>query len=231
MIHLALIGKSIQHSQSQSIYEKLLRKKINYDLLDYSSKDIIPSLDYLFSKYEGVSVTTPYKKFFLDKVKLSPGVSEVQAINCLSKNKDGYWGHNTDLLALEEIIEAHLLNFKTLGFYILGDGVMAKVVSYISEKKSIPYKLLARKNNENFSNLSLINKLNSEEKTIIINCCSRDYVFNGEVEKKFTFWDLNYAHRAHKKLFFSKECQYIDGLGLLSLQAKYALDIWKIKKS
>ena len=230
MIHLALIGKSIQHSKSQSMYEQILETKINYDLLDFSCEEKIPSLDYLFSKYEGVSITTPYKPFFLDKINLSSGVNEVKAINCLAKNKNGYWGYNTDLLALEEIVRNQLLKYKSIGFYILGDGVMSRVLSYICEKKLIPYKILSRKNSENFSSLTLVNKLNSEEKTIIVNCCSRDFIFNGEIGVNFTFWDLNYSHKPHKDLFLSKESQYIDGLELLKLQAKYALEVWKIKK-
>jgi len=229
MIKLALIGKSIQHSKSQSMYERLLKTKISYDLLDYSRERDIPSLDSLFSKYEGISITSPYKPFFLDKINLSPGVSIVKAINCLAKNEKGYFGYNTDLLALEEIINNFYLKYKTIAFYILGSGVMARVVSHVCGKKSIPYKILSRKNYKGFENLNLINKVNSEDKTIIVNCCSRNYVFNGEIEKDFIFWDLNYSFKPHKDIFKSMECEYLDGLELLNLQAKYALDIWEIR--
>tara|TARA_Y100001970_G_C14191289_1_gene835539 strand:+ start:1080 stop:1775 length:696 start_codon:yes stop_codon:yes gene_type:complete len=231
MIKLALIGKSIQHSKSQDMYEQLLNTKISYDLLDYPDVKVIPSLDSLFSKYEGVSVTSPYKPFFLDKINLTPDVEAVKAINCLAKNKDGYWGYNTDLLAIEEITNNFFLKYRDIGFYILGDGVMGKVVSYICGKKSIPHKVLSRKNHDNFSSLSLLNKVSSESKTIIVNCCSRNFIFNGEIDSDFIFWDLNYSFKPHKELFLSKTCEYIDGLELLNLQAKYALSIWGIKKT
>ncbi len=230
MINLALIGKAIQHSKSQSMYEDLLSTKVNYDLLDYFTEDEIPSLEFLFSKYEGISITSPYKEFFLDKVNLSSDVKRVKAINCLTKTQKGYYGYNTDLLALEEIINNFLQKYKTIGFYILGDGVMGRVVSFICEKQSIPYQILSRKKCENFSNLTLLNKINSEKKTIVINCCSRNYIFNGDIDNNFIFWDLNYSFKPHDDLFLSNGCEYIDGLELLNLQAKHAIEIWGVQK-
>ena len=231
MINLALIGKDIQHSKSQIMYEDILNSKINYDLLDCFNEKEIPSLESLFSKYVGVSITSPYKPFFLDKINVSPGVSAVKAINCLAKDDNGYHGYNTDLLALEEIISNFILKYKTVAFYILGDGVMARVLKYISEKKSIQYKILSRKTTEDFGTLLLNKKISFENKTIVVNCCSRNFVFNGEINNDFLFWDLNYSFKPHKDLFLSIDCDYLDGLELLNLQAKYALDIWGIKKS
>ena len=93
------------------------------------------------------------------------------------------------------------------------------VITYLCDQMLIPYTLLSRKNTKGFKKLSLINKVRSEEKTIVVNCCSRDYVFNGEIDKEIIFWDLNYSFEPHKTLFSSMDCKYIDGLELLNLQA------------
>ena len=62
---------------------------------------------------------------------------------------------------------------------------------------------------------------------IIINACSRNFVFQGNIPKECVFWDLNYIYEPH---FYIKEIvkEYIDGLELLKLQAKHALDFWNL---
>ncbi len=59
---LALIGKNISHSKSPEIYNKLLNNQVEYTLLDCDTVDAIPSLDELMKKFDGVSITSPYKE-------------------------------------------------------------------------------------------------------------------------------------------------------------------------
>jgi len=64
MISLALLGKNISHSKSREVYEELLAEKIDYKIYDCPSPSDIPSLDAFFKKHKGLSITSPYKKFF-----------------------------------------------------------------------------------------------------------------------------------------------------------------------
>ena len=76
MIKLALVGKDIQHSRSGEIYRRLLKTDIQYDLLDYENSALIPPAADLFKVYDGISITSPYKKHFLnqflEKLKCQP---------------------------------------------------------------------------------------------------------------------------------------------------------------
>ena len=99
MISLALIGKGIQHSKSQKMYEELLLQKINYHLIDCYNEKEIPHLEELFSKYDGVSITSPYKTFFLNKLKLDNDVKKINAVNCIAKTDGDFRGFNNDLNA------------------------------------------------------------------------------------------------------------------------------------
>jgi shikimate dehydrogenase len=228
MISLALIGKDIQHSKSQKMYEDLLSKKINYELIDCPSEKEIPSLEELFSKFEGVSITSPYKTFFLDRLIIEDSVREISAVNCISKINNEYHGFNTDLIALNDILEVYIHKFRNIGAYILGDGVMSRLLLYLFKLKNMPCHLFSRKRGDNFENLSLLNKIDCEEKTFVINCCSREFIFKGQINNKFIFWDLNYSFIAHQKFLPTIVDSYIDGLELLNLQAKHSLGIWDI---
>ena len=66
-VKLALIGSNIAHSKSQDMYEKILKQSINYDLIDVP-KNELPTLIDLAAQYDGVSITAPYKKDYLDKI-------------------------------------------------------------------------------------------------------------------------------------------------------------------
>ena len=228
MISLALIGKGIQHSKSQNMYEELLGQKINYDLIDCQNENEIPQLEEMFSKFDGVSITSPYKTFFLNKLKLDHDVKKINAVNCIAKIGGDFKGFNTDLIALDEIINNYIKNYGKLGFHILGDGVMSKLIVYILNLKKIPFQIHSRKTCKDLEQISLKEKVGSETKTFIVNCCSRSFIFKGVANKEFIFWDMNYSFLAHQQslpLIFE---EYIDGLPLLKLQAKYALNIWGI---
>tara|TARA_B100000029_G_scaffold85494_1_gene75974 strand:+ start:92 stop:790 length:699 start_codon:yes stop_codon:yes gene_type:complete len=228
MISLALIGKGIQHSKSQNMYEELLGQKINYDLIDCQNENEIPQLEEMFSKFDGVSITSPYKTFFLNKLKLDHDVKKINAVNCIAKIGGDFKGFNTDLIALDEIINNYIKNYGKLGFHILGDGVMSKLIVYILNLKKIPFQIHSRKTCKDLEQISLKEKVGSETKTFIVNCCSRSFIFKGVANKEFIFWDMNYSFLAHQQslpLIFE---EYVDGLSLLKLQAKYALNIWGI---
>src|SRR5690606_17249797 len=93
-LHLALIDKNIQHSLSKSIYEKILGKEIEYDLLDIEDEERLPKLESL-RKYDGVSITSPYKRHYLKACNVDKKIKEIGAINCIKKIGDQFEATNT----------------------------------------------------------------------------------------------------------------------------------------
>lgn len=220
-VHLALVGKNIKHSQSQNIYERLLGKSISYDLLDFESEDKIDSAKNLLGKYDGFSITAPYKVHFLSETKVACDYKK--AVNTVYKDESIICSTNTDLLGCEKILN----DLGASNILILGDGAMAKMIEYLATKLSISIKVISRKN-------GLLDKLdqyieNLPKDSLVINSCSRSYDFRFSATSSLIVWDLNY--NADSASWFSQfsNIQYFDGIGLLELQAKYALRHWNLE--
>lgn len=232
MIKLALIGKDIQHSRSPEIYKKLLSSEIQYDLLDYPRSALIPGAAELLDIYDGISITSPYKKHFIDQVELTSNATSLGAINCLKKNASGIYGENTDFLALLDILQKHQETSTNLNVILLGDGVMSKVAQHVFLKLQIEWKMYSRKTTEHLNHLNTNQIFHTEfvkpGRKIIVNTCAREFVFRGNLDKDTLFWDFNYNFKPHSD-FLSSQCNYVDGMEMLRLQAEHALAFWSIK--
>lgn len=223
MYNLALIGKNISHSKSGEMYKGLLGDKLSsYNLLDYECEVQIPTLDELFSKYDGISITSPYKRFFVAKLQLDSFALKVGAVNCIRKKKGMYEGTNTDYYACADLLREFFNQVSPSEVIILGDGVMSHLIQLILNELKKDFTIYSRKKTKDFSQLSFGDKFNQ---VFIINTCSRDYIFSGDVNKNIYFWDLNYNFLSHK-LRLEEKCNYLDGLSLLELQARYATEFW-----
>jgi shikimate dehydrogenase len=220
-MNLALIGKNIQHSKSPEIYKKLLGNELHiFDLLDFADETLIPKALELFQKYQGISITSPYKKYFLNEIRLLGCPKGIAGINCMRLNNGVVEATNTDFLAIKEILsgmQGALVNRK---INILGDGVMSKVTELALIDLNLSYEIFSRKKTEKFDQLTFANVL-------LINSCSRDYVFKGNIKKNVIFWDYNYNFLPHQNTLPNICDQYIDGYSLLTTQAKFALDFVK----
>lgn len=235
MIKLALLGRGIQHSRSPEIYQRLLVSKIHYDLLDYPNPSLIPKLEDIFSIYDGISITSPYKRHFLDKVKLTEQAQKLGAINCIRQNIDGFHGENTDYSAIVEILKKLRIKHDGLQAIILGDGAMSNVTQVALQELGIDFNLYARKITNDFDRINLTeafsnDSFNSKQK-IVINTCSRDYIFKGIIDKETIFWDFNYSFSQHAQILPAQTQYYMDGIEMLELQAIHALHFWSINTS
>ncbi len=105
MNRFALIGKDISHSRSPEMYRKLISQDIMYDLLDYCNESEIPSAAKLLNQYDGINITSPYKKHFIAQVELSAIAKEIGAINCLKMREGRLFGENTDYFSVFEILK------------------------------------------------------------------------------------------------------------------------------
>lgn len=230
MIRLGLLGRNISHSRSQEMYENLLKTKIEYSLFDFSSEEEVPDLAELFSGLDGLSITAPYKKLFIDHEESILKFKSFPAINCVHK-PDGegkFELYNTDYLAVLDILRGFEQEFgKNLEFIILGDGNMAQITSIALENLGHDFQIISRsKLKVDLNSLDYFDIFAKKaDQRILINCCSRNFVFKAKVPETLVFWDHNYALKEHQE-GLSGVCDYRDGLSLLRLQAREALKVW-----
>lgn len=225
---LALLGFPIQHSLSPKLYREMLGSKLNsYELLEFGHSSQIPSLVNLAKRFNGINITTPYKKHFFDQVIVESSIAkELSAINTISFTEHGCFGTNTDALAVESILSDFKNNFGEISLILLGSGVMAKLTQLVARNLSISLKQYSRAQGHDLEQLDLSNQP-LQSQLIIINACTRDFVFKGKLPAASIFWDYNYNSLPHQN---SLPCQvqcYLDGLELLRRQAQAAIDFWK----
>lgn len=221
MLKLALIGKNIKHSKSKLMYEKILNKNIEYTLIDVKNFNELPKLETL-KKYDGVSITSPYKEFYLDQCETTHFAKELNAINCLFYEQDQFYATNTDYLALKKLIGGFDLSDKKI--LVLGSGPMARVSTKVLNELNLNFELISRKN----LNFEKYKTHKFTELLFVINCLSRGVELPVLLEPKDTVWDLNYLNSEIISNDLSKP-DYFDGESLLYSQAEFALSFWKIK--
>jgi shikimate dehydrogenase len=226
-VNLALVGKNISHSQSPKIYKKILDKKLeSYKLLDYENTADIPRLGEIFRENNllGLSITSPYKKHFLDQVQIENlEIKKLSAINAIKLENDSYWGTNTDYSAVQEILGRILSEQVISNIVILGSGAMANVTIQVLNSFKRDFLQYSRKKNGSIEKLDLT----TLPELLLINCCAREFCFKGRLSSNTVFWDMNYSLDTHEE-HWRGVVDYRDGLSLLELQAIHALKFWKI---
>ncbi len=225
---LALIGKGIAHSASPSIYKKILGPQIHYDLIDIQDEVQLPSLMDLAKTYDGINITSPYKKNYLSQLNfLTPEVHHLEAVNTILLNQNHFSGANTDYFAVETLLKKFKEDYPQSHLLLLGSGVMAKLTQYVCQKLSLDILQISRSTNPDMEHLDLrpYHRMNSQ--LMVINACSRDFYFKGQTTGDEFFWDYNYRFLPHQHTlpFFFKV--YWDGQEMLNLQAEYAVKFWK----
>jgi shikimate dehydrogenase len=232
MIRLALVGKNISHSKSEKVYQELLGQKIDYKLLDYESEAEIKELTSLLSELDGISITSPYKKHFIQQVEVLHEHQSLGAINCIRNHNGKMQGINTDYLAVKDIIKNLKNKYGELEAVVFGSGVMSLVTKKCLDLVDIKHRTLARKAVGDFSNRVIKKEemFDPAKQLLIINCCSREFVFKGTLPKESIFLDHNYCFSEHETLISKKVQAYIDGDELLKRQAIYALSFWNLSK-
>lgn len=224
----ALIGKNIKHSRSPEMYEKITGTTLDYDILDIESEEKLPSIEELKSKYRGVNITSPYKTHYLKDVVFESPFEYKEAINAICFYPNKIVGTNTDAVAIELEIMGLKKSFPDLFFVILGDGVMSQLTTSILDQKKMKYEVLSRKKNGDISQMNLSEYVKKIDQVVVINTCSRDFVFSGVLHSSFIFWDYNYSFIPHQNTLPSQVKYYHDGQRMLELQAIAAAKFWKI---
>ncbi len=225
MIKLGLLGKNISHSLSPKLYSDIYgEKNVEYSLLDFNEKNQIPPIDKLMIGLDGLNITSPYKEHFIKDVIIKDDfIRSLAAINCIAKVGEQFFATNTDYSAMLSLLPDMA---KQKHVVILGDGVMSRITQTACLKIGLQFEVYSRRlTPEKFNQMELV-----DENVLVINCCSREYAFNGKITAGLHFWDLNYLHQAHLQLFKYKK-NYIDGLNLLREQARDAAAFWSSLKN
>jgi shikimate dehydrogenase len=224
---LGLLGYPITHSLSPVLYQKFLGSSLeSYKLFSFERKEEVPSLQYFADDLDGLNITSPYKTHFIDQITIySDLVKKLGAVNTLAFTPDKVIGTNTDVLAVVEILKNYIKLFGSIHITLLGDGVMARVTKIVADDLQISLRQFSRKTHPDIATLDL--SLVRVEKHIIINSCSRDFVFEGRVSGDEVFWDYNYSFIPHQKTLSSRVMAYHDGQEMLELQAQAAIKFWK----
>ena len=213
------------------MYEGIIGEAVDYSLIDIDNETHIPSLPELFDRYklQGLSITYPYKKHFIKVVNYEdPLIESLAAINCVYRSADDFWATNTDFLAALQLIKTKYMSLYE-NFVILGSGNMANVFEVAFKKLDVDYISLNRRKDGDLNLIDYQDKLSelNIEESLIINTCSRDFVFNPPIPLKCGFWDMNYSFSPHQKLE-QKGLRYFEGVDLLREQAKSALQFWRM---
>jgi shikimate dehydrogenase len=223
---LALIGKSISHSRSPYLYQQILGHETAYDLIDVDIKQL-PLLSELSLKYDGINITSPYKENYIDQVKMEDElVLALGAINTIDLRTAPYLATNTDLLAVRSLLKSYVSRFPQLHLILLGSGVMARVIGLVAKELKISIVSLGRKSHPDVSTLALKPFESTSAQNLVINACSRDFIFQGSLDPNAIFWDLNYHFLPHQNTLPFKVKEYHDGQEMLFLQAKAAVHFW-----
>jgi shikimate dehydrogenase len=231
-MRLGLLGYPIRHSRSPELYRRFLGHELtSYELFSFEHKNEIPSLAQFMQLLDGLNITSPYKTHFFDQVELTSNlVRTLGTINTISFHNGVAFGTNTDLIAVEEILKRYRFKYQDLNLLILGDGAMAAMTQIVARSLNISFQVFSRKTHPDLACMDL-SLCSGNGQKIIINACSRDFIFNGQVGGKEIFWDFNYDFTPHQQNLPGKVMAYVDGREMLELQALAAIKFWRELRS
>lgn len=171
MKHYGLIGRSLEHSFSQSFFTGYFATKnieANYHLIELESLDELG--DTLSGKYQGINVTIPYKEeiiLFLNE--LTNEAKAIGAVNVVEFSDGKKIGHNTDAFGFHQSIKPFLTNRHERAL-IFGTGGASKAVEYVLKSLGIDVVFISRNpTKENHFRYDEVNELMLDACKLIVN--------------------------------------------------------------
>ncbi len=208
-------------------------KNYEYEIFDCPEIDDVQKL-LDTPNLRGLNVTIPYKEKilpFLDE--LSDEAQKIGAVNTILLKNGKKIGYNTDAFGFEKSLLLVKKDFHQNAL-ILGNGGAAKAVSYVLDKLKIPFKIVARKSELNFENLS---PEMVKYHQIIVQCTPvgtfpnvedcLDFPFDAITDQHLVI-DLVYnpTYSQFIKNAANKGAKTLNGLFMLEQQAEKAWEIW-----
>ena len=127
MRKFGLLGKKLSHSLSPLLHNTFfedLGLKDEYKLYEVDEAEIDSFKNYMLeNSIEGVNITVPYKKRFLDKLDyISDEAKEIGAINLLYIKDNKFYGDNTDYYGFKYTLTKNDIDVKDKKIAIIGKG-------------------------------------------------------------------------------------------------------------
>ena len=233
MKKIYLIGENIKQSLSPKIHKYIyeqMKLDADYDIYDIADKSQINKImdKVLNNDIYGLNITTPYKSYVFDKVKLmSKKAQKIGSINCIDTNLKGY---NTDCYGFMKMISRNNINLANKNIHILGSGGASKAILYALNV--IGYNSIRSYNRQNINQIIDLDLNNND---IVINCTPEHFIndskdfFNMFIMKKFTWIDLLYTKLSTNNYNIIQENHsklYLNGIDMLIYQAMASINIW-----
>lgn len=127
MRKFGLLGKKLSHSLSpllHSVFFEEMGIEAEYKLYEVAEDEIDNFKNYMFeNSIEGVNITVPYKKAFLDKLDfISDEAKEIGAINLLYIKDNKFYGDNTDYYGFKQTLLTNQIEPSGKKIAIIGRG-------------------------------------------------------------------------------------------------------------
>lgn len=174
-----LIGKTLKHSFSKEIHEKLQPYK--YDLIELNEEQFISFM--LKKDFKAINVTIPYKENALKYIdECSQEVKEIGCVNTIVNFNQKLIGYNTDYLGMLEMIQHFNIQIENKNVYILGNGGTSKTAKYVAKVlKAKSIHIVSRKESLNTITYTQL-YLNADNVQIIINTTPAEMYPNHETK-------------------------------------------------
>ena len=127
MRKFGLLGKKLSHSLSPLLHNTFFEDmglKDEYKLYEVDEAEIDSFKNYMLeNSIEGVNITVPYKKRFLDKLDyISDEAKEIGAINLLYIKDNKFYGDNTDYYGFKQTLLTNQIEPSGKKIAIIGRG-------------------------------------------------------------------------------------------------------------
>lgn len=230
MRKFGLLGKKLSHSLSpllHNIFFQSIGVEAEYGLYEVDEDKIDNFKNYMLeNSIEGVNITTPYKKAFLNKLDyISHEAKEIGAINLLYIKNNKFYGDNTDYYGFKYTLMKNEIGVKDKKIAIVGKGgASASVHKVLKDMGTTDIAFYFRK--DKISKIEFPENIDGD---IIINTTPvgmypnvQDNLISKEILKNFKIAiDLIYNPLETKFLKLARECglKTVNGMDMLIEQA------------
>ncbi len=234
-----LIGKSLQHSFSQSYFLNRFKQThlhacyVNFEL---ERIDEFNSVMKNIPELKGLNVTIPYKEVIIPYLDdLSPEAKAIGAVNVIEFKNQKLIGHNTDWIGFNESIGAAFDTESIKTAIILGTGGASKAVEYGLNHLNINTIIVSSSGKTEYGYGALNELLDKVE--LIVNCTplgtypkieEKPPILYSRLTSEHHLFDLVYNPKvtAFLKAGQKQGCQIKNGYDMLVAQAEAAWKIW-----
>tara|TARA_B110000858_G_scaffold127865_1_gene145442 strand:- start:2479 stop:3195 length:717 start_codon:yes stop_codon:yes gene_type:complete len=236
MKNYGLIGKSLEHSFSETYFNKKF-KKLNLKAYNYNNYEIknVLAVKELINKNNliGLNVTIPFKIEIIKILdKLDKNAEITNSVNTIKIEKNKLIGYNTDIIGFEKSIIPIIDKRKNA--LILGNGGASKSIQHVLKKLNINFTVISRKDNKNYSNLKKEDIISHE---IIINTTPLGMYPKIDLSPNILYEFINNKHLAYDLIYNPSETVFLkkaknngskikNGYEMLKIQADESWKIW-----